>query len=104
MTLSKLVFALFLAFNLASAQSAATGKAKQAAPAKAKEATAATDLLDINSATSEQLKALPGVGDVYSKKIIAGRPYSNKSQLLSKKVVPQKTYDGIKDKIIAKQK
>jgi len=62
------------------------------------------ELLDINSATSEQLDALPGIGKAYSAAIIKGRPYKGKDELVQKNIVPQKTYDGIKDKIIAKQK
>jgi competence protein ComEA len=61
------------------------------------------ELIDINTATKSELSALPGIGDVYSQKIIDGRPYAKKDQLKSKKIIPSATYDKIKDKIIAKQ-
>jgi len=67
----------------------------------AKPATA--ELLDINTATEDQLKKIPGIGDEYSKKIIAGRPYVKKDQLKSRKILSPALYDKVKDKIIARQ-
>ena len=64
----------------------------------------AAELLDINSAKAEELKALPGIGDAYSEKIIKGRPYKRKDELVQRKIIPPATYDKVKDQIVAKQK
>ena len=84
------------------ASAVATKDAAKGAAADTK-AAAKAKLVDINTATEAELKAVPGIGDAYAAKIIAGRPYAKKDQLKSRNILPAPVYEKTKDLIIAKQ-
>ena len=102
--LSAIGLSLLLAMPVA-AQTASPSKSPATAPsATAKATQPAGQLVDINSASAEELDKLPGVGPARAKAIIANRPYGGKDDLNNRKIIPPNVYNQIKDKIIARQK
>ena len=115
MTLKRTILGAFCAALLAGpafaqAPAPASGSMTKSSPSMMKsspsmmKASPKTAPLDINTASEAELRALKGVGDKRAADIIKGRPYKGKDDLVAKKILPQGVYDGIKDKIIAKQK
>lgn len=98
--MSRLVIAI-IALLVAATMPGAVPAGAQAA--KSGTTAPVTTPVDLNSASIDQLKALDGVGEVYSKKIVEGRPYARKDELVTRKILPQATYDKIKDQVVARQ-
>ena len=94
------VLSILLGFDTNAALAA---DAQKKPAAEAKKETARTEKVDLNNASLNELKAIGGIGDAQAKKIVDGRPYTRRRDLLSKKIIDEQTYDKIKDKVYTKR-
>ncbi len=98
MRILRLMGMVVVAFGLVMGQGAGQKKGESKSAAKV------PSVIDINTATVEELKAIPGIGEVDSAKIVRGRPFQRKDELVQRGILPQAVYDKVKDRIVARQK
>ena len=101
LSFTTLVMAVCLTVGICARQTVSAAQAPKAAAAAA--APSPTNPLDLNTASLAQLKSLPGIGDTYAQKIVSGRPYAKKTDLVQKKILPQAVYNKIAPLVVAKQ-